>query len=60
MPCTTAKIFEGHADATLLVRPFSAEVQRAPLEQALRERGGPFQRLLLSDPSRSPQHGTTR
>lgn len=48
-----AKGLEGHADATLYVRPFSSTVPRAPLEKLLRERGGPFVRFLLSDPAKS-------
>lgn len=48
-----AKTLEGHGDATLFIRPFSSEVPRAPLEALLRERGGPFVRLLLSDPAKN-------
>ncbi len=48
-----AKTLEGHGDATLFIRPFSSEVSRAPLEAVLRERGGPFVRLLLSDPAKN-------
>ena len=48
-----AKSLEGHAEATLSLRPFSSAVPRAPLEALLRERGGPFLRFLLSDPAKN-------
>lgn len=48
-----AKSFEGHAESTLFLRPFSSAVPRAPLEALLRERGGPFLRFLLSDPAKN-------
>lgn len=57
---SAAKTLEGHGDATLFLRPFSAEVPRAPLAALLRERGGPYLRFALSDPGRSPAHVSTR